>query len=107
MDEFRIKNRFEIRLKNERASLAVQDLLDKQDVEHTAFSIINRYIRFVDTEKDKPREQWRLNPDISFCDYLDKWLKGKNPSCGNPLMKFTIIVSVLSRNILKADITSW
>lgn len=66
MDEARIKNRFEIRLKNERASLAVQNLLDKQDVEHTAFSIVNRYIRFVDTEKDKSREQWRLNPDWEY-----------------------------------------
>lgn len=66
VDEARIKNRFEIRLKNERASLAVQNLLDKQDVEHTAFSIVNRYIRFVDTEKDKSREQWRLNPDWEY-----------------------------------------
>lgn len=61
-----IKNRFEIRLKNERASLAVYDLLEKQDVEQTAFAIINRYIRFVDEEKGKAREHWQLNPEWEF-----------------------------------------
>lgn len=32
-------------------------------MEHTAFSIINRYIRFVDSEKDKPIEHCPLNPE--------------------------------------------
>ena len=53
LEDSPIKNRFEIRLKNERASMAVYDLLEKQDVEHTAFAIINRYLRFVDEEKEK------------------------------------------------------
>lgn len=47
------KNRFEIRLKNERAYHAVKDLLTYQDAEQTAFSIINQYIRFVDKEVGK------------------------------------------------------
>ena len=61
VSEAPIKNRFEIRLKNERAYYAVRDLLTHYDAERTAFSIINRYIRFVDMEEDKRREDWKLN----------------------------------------------
>lgn len=56
-----MKNRFEIRLKNERAYYAVRDLLAYYDAERTAFSIINRYLRFVDTEPGKKRSDWKLN----------------------------------------------
>ena len=61
VSEALIKNRFEIRLKNERAYYAVRDLLTHYDAERTAFSIINRYLRFVDIEEDKRREDWKLN----------------------------------------------
>ena len=54
-----IKNRFEIRMKNERAYYAVVDLLTYRDAERTAFSIINHYVRFVDREDDKPKSQWK------------------------------------------------
>ena len=74
VSEAPIKNRFEIRLKNERAYYAVKDLLTHYDAERTAFSIINRYIRFVDMEEDKRREDWKLN---------DRWAwfigKGREP----------------------------
>lgn len=74
VSEAPIKNRFEIRLKNERAYYAVRDLLTHYDAERTAFSIINRYIRFVDMEEDKRREDWKLN---------DRWAwfigKGREP----------------------------
>ena len=74
VSEALIKNRFEIRLKNERAYYAVRDLLTHYDAERTAFSIINRYIRFVDMEEDKRREDWKLN---------DRWAwfigKGREP----------------------------
>ena len=40
IEEAPIKNRFEIRLKNERAYYAVRDLLTYYDAERTAFSII-------------------------------------------------------------------
>lgn len=50
MDEAPVKNRFEIRLKNERAKIAVSDLLTYRDAEHTAFSIINSYVRFIDID---------------------------------------------------------
>ena len=61
IEEAPIKNRFEIRLKNERAYYAVRDLLTYYDAERTAFSIINRYVRFVDKEADKKRSNWKLS----------------------------------------------
>ena len=61
VDETPIKNRFEIRLKNERAYHAVRDLLTYYDAERTAFSIINRYIRFVDRDESKRRSEWKIN----------------------------------------------
>ena len=56
-----IKNRFEIRLKVERADYAVRELLTHYDAEQTAFSIINHYIRFVDREPEKRKTDWKLN----------------------------------------------
>ena len=61
IEEAPIKNRFEIRLKNERAYYAVRDLLTYYDAERTAFSIINRYVRFVDKAADKKRSDWQLS----------------------------------------------
>ncbi|WP_283702043.1 MobT family relaxase [Clostridium perfringens] len=66
IDEARIKNRFEIRLKNERAYHAAVDLLANRDAEKTAFSIINRYIRFVDKENNKSRCEWKINEHWSY-----------------------------------------
>ena len=56
-----IRNRFEIRLKNERAYYAVRDLLTYYDAERTAFDIINNYLRFVDREEHKRHSDWKLN----------------------------------------------
>lgn len=56
-----VKNRFEIRLKNERAAFALKDLLKYKDAEKTAFEIINRYLRFVDRIEGKPRSSWKTN----------------------------------------------
>ncbi|MDK0866837.1 MobT family relaxase [Clostridium perfringens] len=66
IDEAKIKNRFEIRLKNERAYHAAVDLLANRDAEKTAFSIINRYIRFVDKENNKSRCEWKINEHWSY-----------------------------------------
>lgn len=66
IDEAKIKNRFEIRLKNERAYHAAVDLLANRDVEKTAFSIINRYIRFVDKNKNKGRGEWKTNEHWNY-----------------------------------------
>ena len=61
LEEADIINRFEIRLRNERAYYAVRDLLTYYDAEQTAFSIINQYVRFVDEEPDKRKNEWKLN----------------------------------------------
>ena len=61
VEDAEIKNRFEIRLKNDRAYFAVYDLVSCENPEQTAFGIINRYIRFVDRDDSRPREDWPLN----------------------------------------------
>ena len=61
LEDAETKNRFEIRLKNERAYHAVADLMTYEDAGHTAFSIINRYIRFVDKDPSKRRSNWKIN----------------------------------------------
>ena len=71
LEEALVKNRFEIRLKNDRATLAMQDLLTYQNVEKTAFSIINRYLRFVDSEEQIKRTKWQTNERW-------EWFIGKN-----------------------------
>ena len=38
-----------------------QLLLTYYDAEQTAFSIINQYVRFVDEEADKRKNDWKLN----------------------------------------------
>ncbi|MFL2075901.1 MobT family relaxase [Marinilactibacillus psychrotolerans] len=70
-DEATVKNRFEIRLKNDRALYALRDLMQNEDPEHTAFKIINRYIRFVDQVDKKPRGEWPLNQQWA-------WFIGEN-----------------------------
>lgn len=78
LEEAPVKNRFEIRLKNERAYYAVRDLLTYYDAEKTAFSIINRYVRFVDKEENKPVSEWKLNEKWA-------WFIGE----GRPPLKLT------------------
>ena len=61
-----VKNRFEIRLKNERAFYAIRDLLEHDNPEQTAFQIINRYVRFVDRDDTKPRSDWRISEEWAW-----------------------------------------
>ena len=61
LDEAETKNRFEIRLKDERAECAMDDLLEMEDVACTAYSIINHYVRFVDADPEQERRNWPLN----------------------------------------------
>jgi phage replication initiation protein len=48
LDLAQVKNRFEIRLKNDRALKALEDLAFRRDVDTTFFEILSRYIAFVD-----------------------------------------------------------
>ena len=66
IEDTKIKNRFEIRLKNERAYYAVRDLLTYHDAERTAFDIINRYMRFADKEVEKRRSEWQTNEKWAY-----------------------------------------
>lgn len=61
LEDAEVKNRFEIRLKNDRATHAIEDLLAYQNAEKTAFEIINRYIRFADKDTTKRRSDWQTN----------------------------------------------
>lgn len=61
LDQTETKNRFEIRLKNERAYHAIVDLLKGRSIESTTFSIITRYMRIVDKVQGKRRTNWPLN----------------------------------------------
>ncbi|OYD06956.1 MobT family relaxase [Paludifilum halophilum] len=63
LEDTDVKNRFEIRLKNDRAYHAVVDLMMYEDAGRTAFSIINRYIRFVDKDEKKRRSSWEINKE--------------------------------------------
>ena len=66
IEDTKIKNRFEIRLKNERAFYAIRDLLEHDNPERTAFQIINRYVRFVDRDDTKPRSDWRISEEWAW-----------------------------------------
>lgn len=61
LDQTETKNRFEIRLKNDRAYYAIADLLKGRSIESTTFSIITRYMRFADKVEGKRRTNWPLN----------------------------------------------
>nr|WP_306341540.1 MobT family relaxase [Scatolibacter rhodanostii] len=63
IEEAPIKNRFEIRLMNDRAENALKDLLTYQNEEKTVFEIINRYVTFVDRNPKQPKKsRWNINP---------------------------------------------
>ncbi|MDY6442463.1 MobT family relaxase [Enterococcus avium] len=61
LDQTETKNRFEIRLKNDRAYHAIMDLLKGRSIESTTFSIITRYMRIADKVQGKRRTNWPLN----------------------------------------------
>ena len=63
IEETEVKNRFEIRLKNDRAKHAIADLLKYHNEEKTIFDIVNRYVRFVDEEFGKRKSEWRTNAE--------------------------------------------
>ncbi|HBG5346138.1 TPA: replication initiation factor domain-containing protein [Clostridioides difficile] len=71
LEDAEVKNRFEIRLKNDRATHAIKDLLAYRNAEKTAFEIINRYIRFADKDITKRRSQWQTSERW-------EWFIGKN-----------------------------
>lgn len=63
MAEADVKNRLEIRLKNDRAYHAIVDLMMNEDAGKTAFSIIQHYFRFTDAMENKRRSSWPINAE--------------------------------------------
>ena len=61
MEESEIKNRYEIRLKNDRAYHAMQDLLIYRKVDKTVFEIIHTYIVFLEVGKTKNKKKWKID----------------------------------------------
>lgn len=120
LEDAEVKNRFEIRLKNDRATHAIKDLLTYQNAEKTAFEIINRYIRFVDKDDSKRRSDWQTNeqwkifigknrgelrlttkPEPYTFERTLNWLRHQVA----PTLKVTSILDVLNEtNILQAMI---
>ena len=62
LEDSTIKNRYEIRLKDDRAYYAIQDLLTHQDFEQTVFNIINTYIVFLTPIKNQSKRKWTTDP---------------------------------------------
>ena len=62
METADIRNRFEIRLKDERAEVAVSSLIDHSDVGDIAFGIIDRYLAFLTPTVSKERRSWDIDP---------------------------------------------
>ena len=57
------RNRFEIRLKDDRAFLAAYDLVSNENPAETVFSIIDNYVCFVDRDDAKPKQDWPVNKE--------------------------------------------
>lgn len=61
LDETETKNRFEIRLKNERAETFINHFLNYNDLNKVVFSIINRYIKVVDNNGSSDKKYFPTN----------------------------------------------
>ncbi|MFQ7605130.1 MAG: replication initiation factor domain-containing protein [Enterococcus avium] len=62
LEEAEIKNRYELRLKNDRAYHTIQDLLIYRNCEQTIFNIIHSYIVFLEVGKTKKKANWKMDP---------------------------------------------
>lgn len=62
METADIRNRFEIRLKDDRAQVAVSSLIECNDVGEIAFGIVNRYLTFLMPVAGKEKRSWDIDP---------------------------------------------
>ncbi|WP_235794640.1 replication initiation factor domain-containing protein [Virgibacillus salidurans] len=104
VEEFGEWNRYEIRLKDDRAQVAIEILIEEQDLRYVALSIVNNYIRFVDRRDDVSKEYYETSafwqdfigdasklrlyqkPEEDFYEKSRNWLKN---SCA-PTMKMIL-----------------
>lgn len=61
MEEAHIKNRYELRLKNDRAYYTIHDLLIYRNVEKTVFGIIQTYLTFLEPGETANKKKWRMD----------------------------------------------
>lgn len=59
MEEADVKNRFEVRLRDDRALRAVEHLLSFRDAYKTVYGMIRHYLRFVEPEEGVERRYWK------------------------------------------------
>ncbi|MBM6586263.1 XRE family transcriptional regulator [Pediococcus acidilactici] len=56
-----IKNRFEVRLANDRATATVNDLLNFGDPRGTVMSVVSKYLTFLKVDKQKNKAYWPVD----------------------------------------------
>ena len=63
LEDAKVKNRFEIRLRNDRAEHMLDDLLahEAEGIGYTAFAIINHYVCFLNADAAKAKSKWELD----------------------------------------------
>ncbi|MDH6595435.1 replication initiation factor domain-containing protein [Bacillus altitudinis] len=105
-DEVENWNRYEIRLKNERAKSAVNALIKDRNMTYIALAVISNYVRFVNPDEMVDRESWKTSkfwekfigdveklqlytkPQTDFYEKSRNWLKN---SCA-PTMRMVLEV---------------
>lgn len=58
-----VKNRYEIRLKDERARAGIAGLRQTKSAKNIALGILSGHLRFVDKDKNKDKSEWKTNKD--------------------------------------------
>lgn len=81
LEDTEVKNRFELRLKNDHALNAVKDLCTYRDAEYSAFSYINYYMRICDRDPSKNRESWKTSREwlLFIGEYREKMKLASKP----------------------------
>lgn len=64
-EEAETRNRFEIRLKNDRAERMLDHLLESEgeDIGEMAFAVISHYVRFLQPDAEKAKREWKPDAD--------------------------------------------
>jgi len=98
LDEAPIINRFEIRLLNERAESAIDDLLCYKDAEKTAFEIINEYVDFIDLEEGVSLEDCKQN--VRWALFMGENRGKLKLASGRPQLTIHEMIAWISKQVL-------
>lgn len=81
LEDTEVKNRFELRLKNDHALNAVKDLCVYEDAERISFAYINYYMRIADRDPKKNRESWKTSREwrLFLGEYREKMKLASRP----------------------------